>query len=294
MKISKLQGGLGNQMFQYAVVRALETKKNKNVYLDLVFLETHNKSEEHFSARKYELNIFKNIRATHLSNSCRTIFLSTNLFIRIIRRLLNIRAIKQTNDHYVNLPDNRNIYLDGYFQSEKYFRNIRKDLLKDFEFIAFDDEKNRIIYDKIANSNSVSIHVRRGDYVSSSQIGNKHGVLPVAYYKQAIDLLSKKIEKEDIDYYIFSDDPAYIKTHFEFVPNCVIIDVNKGDDSWKDLCLMTACKYHIIANSSFSWWGAWLSQREGITIAPSRWFNDEVVSYNIHDFIPDSWYIINF
>ena len=111
------------------------------------------------------------------------------------------------------------------------------------------------------------------------------------YYIESIKRLEKET-KEPLSFYLFSDNPEYVKENFSFLPDMQVIDWNTGKDSWKDMALMQACRHHIIANSSFSWWGAWLSERDGISFAPMQWFGD-TVKYNINDIVPSDWIIVN-
>lgn len=292
MKIGKLQGGLGNQMFQYATTRALEGDQMKKIYLDLSFLYKNTIATDTFTPRNFELDIFNNIRAKKLNSLQEKALFSNKILYRLFRKVFNLEItnIRQIENEFVFLPKTKNIYLDGYFQSEKYFSSIRKNLLEDFTFPDL-DKRNEELKKKIDTGNSVSLHIRRGDYIKSENVLKYHGVLSLDYYKKAIALLSKE-ESESLEFYIFSDDPEYAKENFAFLPNKQIIDWNTGKDSWKDMALMQACKHHIVANSSFSWWGAWLSCKDGINIAPSNWFC-ESVSFDIHDFIPYNWHLIH-
>ncbi len=290
MKTCKLQGGLGNQMFQYAVVRATEADRNRKVLLDTYFLRENKGSTDTFTARELELDIFQNLNADYLTNSWRKILLSKGVFYRLIRTILRVSplVVKQIENEFINIPQRKNLYLDGYFQSEKYFSHIREELLNQFKFPSLDG-RNTELAKKMTIENSVSIHVRHGDFLKLKTVSDYHGVLPLSYYKDALERLGTE---KDLTFYIFSDDSDFIRSEFGFLSNRHIIDWNTGRDSWKDMALMSTCKHHIIANSSFSWWGAWLSSGNGYTIAPSKWFGDKA-NYNISDFISDRWQTIN-
>lgn len=282
---------MGNQMFQYATARALESRKSENVILDFFFLNSNTLSSETFTAREFELGIFTKLRAEALTDFRRKLMSSQSFFYRKMRRLIGFKVVyvQQKENEFVAIPYSKDIYLDGYFQSEKYFKHIREELLSDFAFPLL-DESNQKLKDKMLKENSVSIHVRRGDYVSVKKSLDYHGVLSLQYYKKALEVLNSK-SGEEKTYYIFSDDPQFIKDNFGFLPQYEFVEGNRGKDSWKDMALMQACKHHIVANSSFSWWGAWLSDRRGVTIAPSDWLNSHV-SFDIHDFIPNEWEIV--
>ena len=137
--------------------------------------------------------------------------------------------------------------------------------------------------------NAVSIHLRRGDYLKSEKVLSIHGVLSFSYYQKALHLL--ELTSNDLELFIFSEDIEWAKTKFKGY-KAHFFDYNRGVNSWKDMALMTYCKHHIIANSSFSWWGAWLSKNSGIIFAPAAWFNPSNVTFNIQDFIPNNWTIL--
>lgn len=292
MKIVKLQGGLGNQMFQYAIARTLETNKKKDIFLDLSFLRMNNVSTDCFTARDFELSIFPHLRAKKLNSLQKRFLLSDRVRYKFIRKIANINfhKINQLENEIVEIPFGiKNVYLDGFFQSESYFKHIRFDLIKDFQFPEL-DTRNEALKKTIVNNNSVSIHIRRGDYVYLKNANTYHGVLGLEYYQNAIKSMEEEAN-ELLSFFIFSDDPEYASKNLSFLPNMQIVDWNLGKNSWKDMALMLACKHHIIANSSFSWWGAWLSERNGITYAPVKWFNNES-QYNINNIIPSDWVII--
>ena len=176
-----------------------------------------------------------------------------------------------------------NSYYIGYWQSWKYFKDIEKRIKRDFSF----DEKllplsNREILSKIRNTNSVSIHIRRGDYIGNSIYDN---IATSDYYYKATDYIKKNVKNPF--YFIFTNDPEWCKVNM-MLPNSLIVDINSGVDSYWDMFLMSQCKHNIIANSSFSWWGAWLNEHENkIVIAPRKWINED--SANIDDIIPPTW-----
>ena len=293
MKISKLQGGLGNQMFQYACARNL-IRKNQKVYLDLNFIKKHTVSTSEFTARNYELNIFENCRIKILNKFQIDILHKKNLVYRTLKKLIykKIKHITQKENEFIEIdPKIKNIYLDGYFQSEKYFILKRKSILDEFTFPILDNKNLRIQNRIINDQNSVSVHIRRGDYIKPHVL-EYHGVLPMAYYTNAIMLLKSKFEK--LNFYFFSDDIEFIKNNFGFIEEKVIVEGNIGNCSWKDMCLMKSCKHHIIANSSFSWWGAWLSETNGITYAPRNWFNPQMTNFEINDIVPNNWEIVDY
>lgn len=293
MKIMRLQGGLGNQMFQYAAIKGVEPNQER-LYLDHDFFNRTIRTNE-FISRKYELKIFKNIRACKAKRDAINFFTSNSLYYKILRCLYKSVFVVQKENEFVSLGDIQNkkyVYFNGYFQSEKYFKHIREELLKEFEFPSL-DEKNDKVKKLIETSlNSVSIHIRRDDYLIS-RVQKVHGVLPLRYYYSALDIL--KNNEKQLTIFFFSDDIQWVKENFilsDLV--CYYIDYNKSEDSWKDMALMTFCKHHIVANSSFSWWGAWLSKKNGKNFAPSNWYNPNIVKFDIHDLIPPNWIIVDY
>jgi hypothetical protein len=285
---------LGNQMFQYAAARGI-APEDELVYFDHSYLELNNIDKEHFTAREYELGIFKNLKAQRAGKEDIVTFFNDSFYYRLIRFVLKKVVIRQHENQIISqtyLSKFRQYYLDGYFQSEKYFRDIRKQILREFEFPPL-EHQNALIEKEISEvSNPVCIHIRRGDYLKSEVLTEVHGILPIAYYKKALGLLHEKYP--DITLYIFSDDTAWVKREFNtgrFGTN--VIEHNLGRDSWKDMALMSLCRHFIIANSSFSWWGAWLSQRQGEVFAPAKWFNPSKINFNIYDFVPNGWTIIS-
>ena len=206
MFIIKLMGGLGNQMFQYAFARSLSIKYNKMLYLDLSFLEDKS-YKKNFTHRDYELNIF-NIQANFLTGSRLKLL---NGCLKILRKFkLNyinqkifqnkLPLLKYYSYAHTGYDMNSNqikpcTYLEGYFQSEKYFKNIKNILQNDFTSKTKELSKNnQEIIQKIKNKNSVSIHIRRGDYVNNSHINNYHGLCSVDYYKKAIQYIKKQVK----------------------------------------------------------------------------------------------------
>ena len=284
MIVSKLQGGLGNQMFQYAIAYGY----GKTVYLDFSFLASQNATNYHFTKRDFELTLFPNLKYKEFTEFHHNLFFSKSRKYRLLRKLFQIKLnlIKQQENELVHIQKNRHIYFDGYFQSEQYFLSKRKELLNVFKFPALDKNNEAIRNKIIAHSNSVSLHIRRGDYLKE-EVKKYHGILDQKYYDSAIEIIEKKYN--DVHFYVFSDDENFAKEKYGDSENFTIVEGNTKD-AWKDMALMSFCKHHIIANSSFSWWGAWLSEsKESIKIAPISWFNSEIANFDIHNIVPKNW-----
>ncbi|NCD01143.1 alpha-1,2-fucosyltransferase [bacterium] len=286
--IIKLQGGLGNQMFQYATGLALSIKYKVDLIIDKSFYTENNKCTE----RHYQLNVFnieekfinnRIIKETHgiiyskLKKIINKLDFKKNIFLKIIKIILiKITKIisKETKEKNFNkINKKKYIHLSGYFQNEKYFLNIKKEIQKNFEI------KKELLSDtyydwlkKIKNNNSTSIHVRRGDYISNKKNLKKLGFIGIDYYKKAINLILQKQKNQT--FFIFSDDINWCKNNFNFIKNNIYYI--EGLKNYEDLNLMKNCKHNIIANSSFSWWGGWLNKNEKkIVISPKKWFNQQ-------------------
>lgn len=282
MIILRLMGGLGNQMFQYAMAKKLSSKGK--IYVDLAYLKCHDKSNITFTARKYELTIFENIQVRIVSALLTKFILSQRKFLCLLRGILPsaIFSFEYITDESIirHSQHNANHYLDGYFQNCSHFENIRPELLKDFEFPPLGDT-SKFYQKKIETAkNSVALHVRRGDYLKP-KVKDHHGILPVEYYKNAVRYVESKLKYTQ--YFIFSDDPAWCSNNLDFIKNKNI--VSGKHLPWIDMYLMSICKHNIIANSSFSWWGAWLNQHPAkIVVAPKNW-----LTHSDTKIIPQEW-----
>ncbi|MFW0717082.1 alpha-1,2-fucosyltransferase [Pedobacter sp. N23S346] len=266
MIIVKLQGGLGNQMFQYAAARSLS--KSGKVYFDFAFLLQNNTTTESFTARQFELGIFEQLNTR----------IASKYFIRLIKSKRNIlkgispRYEEVNDENFLNILDTNstNLYLDGYFQNPIYFQDLRTMLLKEFTFPKLSGYSKEIELKIKQTKYPVAIHIRRGDYIKP-EIQNYHGILTLNYYKQSIENIKSKIENPI--FYIFSDDTEWCENNLSFIHNKKII--SGTTQAWEDMYLISRCKHQIIANSSFSWWGAWLNPNpEKMVIAPKKWFNN--------------------
>ena len=292
MLIVKLTGGLGNQLFQYAIGRVMTEQSYQELRLDI-------NSFTWDKLRNYALSPF-NLHARIASND--EIKKIKNYNVNIKDRILHkikgksipyylYSTIKEpifSFDTNFNKYRTKNVYIEGYWQSEKYFIQIRSLLLKE---INIDDSKlsitMRSLKSRILNlENSVSIHVRRGDYISNTLTSEFHGSCDLNYYKNAMNVIEQSIETPI--YFVFSDDKSYVKEMFENNENIIVVEGISFD--YEELLLMSYCKHHIIANSSFSWWGAWLNQNSNKkVIAPSRWFLNNEMQELSRDLIPLNW-----
>lgn len=260
-------GRLGNQMFQYAALRGIAANNGYNFCLPHYEQPVNDGLGNYLRTVLFEP--FKMVNVKSLNNQT----------IDSKRPTLHESSFSFDEKLFNECPDWTNIH--GFFQSEKYFMNIRSELLKDFEFK--DDIKIPCIEMMSDIGDAISLHVRRTDFLTNPN----HTILDIDYYERAL-----KSMKKDIPVLIFSDDPEWCKNQNLFSDDRFMISENSSD--YIDLCLMTMCKYHIIANSSFSWWGAWLSNSSEIThvIAPKQWFGAGNNSLNTNDLLPERWFVI--
>lgn len=290
MVIALLKGGLGNQLYQYASARALAEKNKTSIWLDLSFL---NKEAPNITKRNFELHHFnliesKDVKVINNSNLKLSKNIIQKLAIKTLKKLI-LEYVECGSHFNANFfKSNRSVAIDGYFQSYKYFDSIRHQLFHDFQIIEPLDNRNLEVLGLILKYDSVCMHVRRGDYVSLEAANKFHGLCDLNYYSKAIAMIHSEIKNPH--FFIFSDDIPWCRSHFNEA-NISFVNINNSDNAHLDLNLMKNCKHFIIANSSFSWWGAWLAENENkIVIAPKRWFAEE--NSNIEDRIPNEWLVI--
>tara|TARA_E500000178_G_scaffold337932_1_gene377730 strand:+ start:2380 stop:3234 length:855 start_codon:yes stop_codon:yes gene_type:complete len=279
----KLTGGLGNQMFQFAAGYALSKKKNVKLSLDLKYINKR-KLFNGFELEKV-FNIYSKV--TFLNNQLNINYLNFKNILNIFDK--SFYYYKEPHFHYSNnifdLP--KHSFLDGYWQSELYFKDYAKEIREIFTFSNNLNKENNLMIDEINHSNSISIHIRRGDFLLKRN--NNHYTNLKDYYFKAISESDKLFVNPK--YFIFTDDPLWVKENFNLNNPYNVVDFNHGNNSFIDMYLMSLCKSNIIANSSFSWWGAWLNNRnDKIIYAPKNWFNDKSISTK--DLIPEQWIIL--
>jgi hypothetical protein len=254
MITSNLLGGLGNYMFQITASYSLALDNN-----DEAIFNINDSLRVHEPIKSYTTNIFSKIN-----------FTENNLNITT--------SYNEPFFHYQKIPYNKNLKIYGYYQSEKYFLHNREQIL---DLYTIDEKSKKEIYEKyddILNNDTCSLHIRRGDYLG---LPNHHPTCSLEYYNQAINQFPKNTK-----FLVFSDDIKWCKEVFTD-ENFIFIEGNKD---YIDLWLMSLCKNNIIANSSFSWWGAWLNQNPNKkVIAPTKWFGSAVSNHNTQDLIPKTW-----
>lgn len=294
MIIVRLIGGLGNQMFQYAIGRNLAFKNNAELKFDICDLQ---KKPLVGTPRKYNLHCFNIAENFATKEEIKEIKNKANGFFLRLKKLFLNKPIQYTNSSVISEKENfvfdeeilklgRDAYLNGYWQNEKYFCGIREILLEEFSVKTLPDKKNQKILNFINSLNSASIHVRRGDYVKDKRTNKHHGTCSLDYYKKAVKIIGNKVKNPH--FFAFSDDPAWVKKNLKIKYPIYYVDNNDDAHSYEDLRLMQNCKHNIIANSSFSWWGAWLNKNPNkIVIAPKKWLSE--TSINTEDVTPKEW-----
>jgi len=292
MILSRIIGGLGNQMFQYAVGRALSLRLSSSLRLDVTGFDGYGLHQGFELSHLFVCNPeiateddVRNLLGWRASRLARKI-----MFRPGFKMLHGASMVVEPYFHYwpgIKLVS-RNIYIAGYWQSEKYFSDASEAIRSDFAFKAPFSKKNIDLSGRISQTTAVSLHVRRGDYLADKKTNSAHGLCSLDYYRQAVVYISNKIERPE--FFVFSDDIAWVKENLVIDFPCMFVDHNNGSESYNDMRLMSLCKHHIIANSSFSWWGAWLNPNpDKIVVAPRRWFARDA---NIEDLFPSGWVIL--
>jgi len=285
-------GGLGNQMFQYAAAKALALRLKTELVIDLSFYELHrNKSWN----RSYELAVF-DLKASVRNKNFKGVAMCRlkEIFEKFTWNKENLLPFGLFSDTCSLVYDSRfeqlknGIALFGYFQNESYFQKYWEEIYGDFTFSQPLNEQNQRIANNILACQSVGLHIRRGDYLSDKNAAQTFANLSLDYYHAAIDYIRQRVENPQ--FFVFSDDIEWVKAQFSD-SSFHYVDSNSGKDSYNDMRLMALCKHTIIANSSFSWWGAYLNRNpEKIVIAPENWYkNDEKNALAIANLLPRTW-----
>jgi len=290
----ELFGGLGNQMFQYAFGAAMAKMRNTELIVDTYKLDNQ-VDENNTTRRQYGLHIFPNINVPQATRG------DIKRIIPFYVEMLNYLVFKVTGKglrhsrYYVQnglfFDDkinriSRQCYLTGYWQSFKYQLSYNALIRNEFKFPAVTDEINLDFLQKIKNGESVSIHIRRSDYLQAHNL-EVHGVCSLEYYQTAIDYICQKVLSPV--FFIFSDDISWVIDNLTIREPHFYINNNNGAESYRDMQLMASCKHNIIANSSFSWWGAWLNDNpKKIVVAPAKWFNN-INDFTYADLVPATW-----
>ncbi|MBA7625211.1 O-antigen biosynthesis glycosyltransferase WbnK [subsurface metagenome] len=288
MIIVKLKGGLGNQLFQYAAGRRLA-----EVHKTILKMDTT--AYYYGGPRQYELNHFnirENVAVT--AEIEKLIRLKQSKVQRFLHGLFHNHPKRPPtyicnnhsdfNPEVLNLPDN--IYLEGYWCSEKYFIDIADIIRKEFTVKTPQTGKNKELAELINLAESVSIHIRRGDYIEDQKAKQSHDICTLDYYYNCIEHVTSELTKPH--FFIFSDNPLWCKNNLQLLQPATFVGHNGPSQSYEDLRLMSQCRHNIIANSTFSWWGAWLNpNKDKLVLAPRKWLARK--DKNSKDIIPSQW-----
>ena len=287
MIITRITSGLGNQLFQYALGRSLALQHKTSLYFDLSY---YRQAYETDTLRAFKLDRF-NIDYEVLNNSP---YLYVSKFTKLLpNRTLKplFRFVQEKHFHFdagVRKASAAFVTLDGFWQSERYFGENEPIIRQDLQFNRETGDTFARYKTEIAQSQQpVSLHIRRGDYVNHPEFSKSFGFLGLDYYQAAIALLKSRFASFKL--FIFSDDPEWVRENLITDVDYTLV-VNTGADAdLDDLHLMSLCSHHVIANSSFSWWGAWLNaDPDKVVIAPKTWFRNKP-DWNTADLVPTSW-----
>ena len=292
MILGDLYGGLGNQMFQYAFFRAISLERKIPIKFSTCLLKNFK------SHNGLELNKIFDIELDIASSEDVAATVGFFRSFLIVRKLLRHKLcssfqrsplIYEPFYHFwtkYSLFIQDDIFLSGYWQSYKYFEKYSDEIRSDFRFAVPMNSKNLEVANLMKESISVSLHVRRGDYLINKKTLDKHGICSLDYYENAINLILSEFPTARI--FTFSDDMNWVKSFLmPKFKNIVIVDFNYGKESYNDMRLMSLCSHNIISNSTFSWWGAWLNKNPSKkVIVPKRWFADGT---KCDDLIPEDW-----
>lgn len=289
MVIVYITGGLGNQLFQYAAGRALAVRQGSELKLDISGFEKYKLHDYSLDA----FNIIENLaKAADVEPLIEKKKKGVKRKISFLKKMLSSghgTHIKDDNayefkPYILNLKGD--VYLDGYWQSEKYFKDVQDIIRKDLTVKEKIDGKNKEVADEIKNSQSVSLHIRRGDYITDEKTRALFDVCTMDYYGEAIRKITEK--EGNVKLFIFSNDIDWVKENLKTDREMYFVDHNKAGKNYEDLRLMSLCKNNIIANSSFSWWGAWLNENENKTvICPKIWIRSK--KKKVKDILSDQW-----
>lgn len=280
MIVVRVVGGLGNQMFQYAHGRALSLRHRVPLRLDVSGYAT-------YKVHAYALDKLR-IEATPIGDGELSRMRPRGLIGRLLSRTPAVKRVREKSFTYD--PDVAEmkppLYLDGYWQSQKYFAAYAGVLRGELGLREPLAGRSAEIAREMTDSESAAVHVRRGDYVNNPNANAVHGTCDAAYYHAAVQQLARRVALSSL--FVFSDDLAWARTHLRFDYPATFVDVHGADEGHKDMHLMAACRHQIIANSSFSWWAAWLNVNPAkIVIAPRRWFRSNEM--NTRDLLPEGW-----
>ena len=276
-------------MFQYAAGRVLSLERGVPLCLDISGFSSYGLHQG------FELQRIFNCAAGIANEADMRAILGWQSSSHIRRLLLRKEMVSFRRKELVVEPQfnywpgikhvPNDCYLVGYWQSEKYFSESASQIRADFTFRQSMEDQNEKLTQQIISVNAVSLHVRRGDYATNLQTTATHGLCTLDYYRHSIQYVAERVQQPN--FFVFSDDIAWVRDNLNLPHQSQYVDCNQGKESYNDMRLMSMCNHHIIANSSFSWWGAWLNpKRDKIVVAPKNWFANQT---DASDLLPQSW-----
>ena len=299
MIFARMEGRNGNQMFVFAAAYALAKRMGQRVFFDCISNYENNRINDTFT-----LDFFPEVRAflddislrrvkteiqhlvsKYFADDCGHIFENQKDLTQLLCSFTPATLIQNKVSH---------LFLHGFFQNERYFTDADGDIRRFFRFPEPPDSQNRDLYTFLkSNDNTVSVSIRRGDFVSDAEAVRLFGNnCPVQYYQKAFETIGEQIP--DPVFVFFSDEPEWIKNNFPVPKNSIFVDWNTSPaTSYWDMYLISACHHNILSNSTFCWWGAWLGGGK-IVIAPPRWFNDERYAALDKGIVPERWLRIDY
>lgn len=271
MIVIEMSGGLGNQMFQYALYKKFESL-NKDVVMETSFFRSGQE------LREYELGIFpvkyRTITDKEAAN-IRGFGYQDSVLDKIRHKLIPQKYkiyVDKIGPFQPEIFEMDNVYLSGYWQNENYFKDIKEVICRDFSFSDKLMEQYKNICERLDKENSVSVHIRRGDYLTTENTRIHGNICTDKYYANAMNYIKEKVKNPQ--FYIFTDDLDWAHEKYSG-ENITIVDGNRNTSSYVDMFLMSKCKHNIVANSTFSWWAAWLnSNTDKLVLAPPKWLNN--------------------
>lgn len=279
MVIVELSGGLGNQMFQYALYLKLKSL-GKDVEIDTSLCNSQDASRYQKLADAFGIEL-EPIPVKE-ANRIRGFAVGGSKVVNLFYRLTKSKKITiyedKIDDYQDCIFELDDVLLSGYWQSEQYFASIKDEIKKAFTFHYISDE-NQKLAQKMCDENSVSIHIRRTDYLNDTNRLIYGDICTENYYENAIKYMRSHLDSPI--FYVFSDDVEWIKNSSIITDDMIIVENNNYDKSYQDMFLISSCKNNVIANSTFSWWGAYLKTNVGLVVCPSRWLNNHDVIDNI-------------
>ena len=276
----RLNGGLGNQMFQYAAARAIALRNAASVELDMSWFGAD-------PSRAYALGPFSiaaKPKIHFLDRVTKPRFLAKWLGKRTTR----LPVFEEAHFHYDEeiLRIESPVLLKGFFQSERYFASVSQIIAEDFKIQTPPSAKALNILRQIEKTDAICVHFRRGDYIQKPKINASHGTASMEYYTSALEWIQLGLAHPHL--FVFSDDPDWVRENFKPAIPMTLVDIHSASEAHEDLRLMAACQHFVIANSTFSWWAAWLgSDKAKRVAAPKRWFQSN--KHDTRDLLPDSW-----